>query len=109
MLRYLALALVLALFALRLLRGRFGARFLGVSERVLDIAYIAALLITAALSIWAEHWLLLGIVGALLALRLVEALRPAPARRRADGRLRRPAAAPDAPQRSARRPNTRKR
>ena len=75
MLRLLALVIVLGLFLARLLRGRFGARLLGVSERALDIAYIVALVLAGMLAVATEYWPLLIVVVLLLALRGLEALR----------------------------------
>jgi hypothetical protein len=73
--KYLAIALILGLLALRLLRGRWGAKFLGVSERVLDVIYIAALVVAGIAAVATEYWFLLALVVVLLVLRLVEALR----------------------------------
>ncbi|PWH06126.1 hypothetical protein DEO23_09990 [Brachybacterium endophyticum] len=85
--KYLAIALILGLLALRLLRGRWGAKFLGVSERAIDIVYIAALVIAGIAAIATQYWLLLALVVVLLVLRLVEALRT-PSRRQAASRRR---------------------
>lgn len=75
MVRYFAIGLVVGLLALRLLRGRWGSRLLGISERALDIIYLVALVITGAIAVATEYWLLLGVVGVLLVLRGIEALR----------------------------------
>lgn len=73
--KYLAIALILGLLALRLLRGRWGSRFLGVSGRVLDIVYVAALVIAGVAAVATKYWLLLALVVVLLVLRVVEAVR----------------------------------
>ncbi|MFC7376216.1 hypothetical protein ACFQS2_04685 [Brachybacterium sp. GCM10030267] len=71
------------LLALRLLRGRFGARLLGVSVRVLNVVYLLALVLAAALAVIFEAWVLLVVVAVLLVLSAVEEIRRR-ARRRAD-------------------------
>ena len=86
MIRYFAIGLVVGLLALRLLRSRWGSRLLGISERVLDIIYLVALVITGAVAVATEYWLLLAVVGVLLVLRGIEALRNR--RRRARARTR---------------------
>ena len=75
MIRYFAIGLVVGLLALRLLRSRWGSRLLGISERALDIIYLVALVITGAVAVATEYWLLLAVVGVLLVLRGIEALR----------------------------------
>lgn len=72
MVKYVVVLVVLALLLLRLLRGRWGARLLGVSERVLDVVYIVALLVTGVISVLTEYWVLLVAVGILLVWRVVE-------------------------------------
>lgn len=86
MIRYFAIGLVVGLLALRLLRSRWGSRLLGISERALDIIYLVALVITGAVAVATEYWLLLAVVGVLLVLRGIEALRNR--RRRAWARTR---------------------
>ena len=86
MIRYFAIGLVVGLLALRLLRSRWGSRLLGISERALDIIYLVALVITGAVAVATEYWLLLAVVGVLLVLRGIEALRNR--RRRARARTR---------------------
>lgn len=73
--KYLAIALILGLLALRLLRGRWGSRFLGVSGRVIDIVYVAALVIAGVAAVATKYWLLLALVAVLLVLRIIEAVR----------------------------------
>lgn len=80
MIKYFAIGLIAGLLVLRLLRSRWGSRFLGVSERALDVVYLVALVITGVIAVLTEYWLLLAVVVVLLALRGLEALR---ARRRA--------------------------
>nr|WP_255720110.1 hypothetical protein [Brachybacterium sp. ACRRE] len=70
-----AIALILGLLALRLLRGRWGSRFLGVSGRVVDIVYVAALVIAGVAAVATKYWLLLALVVVLLVLRIIEAVR----------------------------------
>lgn len=72
MVKYVVVLVVLALLLLRLLRGRWGARLLGVSERVLDVVYIVALLVTGVIAVLTEYWVLLVAVGILLVWRVVE-------------------------------------
>ncbi|MGY5765732.1 hypothetical protein ACXET9_11075 [Brachybacterium sp. DNPG3] len=72
MVKYVVILVVLALLLLRLLRGRWGAKLLGISERVLDIIYIAALLVTGVIAGLTEYWALLAAVGALLVWRIAE-------------------------------------
>lgn len=73
--KYLAIALLLGLLALRLLRGRWGSRFLGVSGRVLDIVYVAVLVIAGVAAVATKYWLLLALVVVLLVLRIIETVR----------------------------------
>lgn len=75
MLRILALAGILLLLVLRMFRSSFGARFLGVSEKVIDWVYIVALVIACAAAIWTEYWLLLVVAGVLLVVRGIEEIR----------------------------------
>lgn len=81
MFKYLAIGLIVGLLVLRLLRSRWGSRLLGVSERALDIVYLAALALTGVIAVLTEYWLLLVVVAVLLALRGVEALRARQSRR----------------------------
>ncbi|WP_226986048.1 hypothetical protein [Brachybacterium sp. FME24] len=75
MLKIITVGAIALLLAMRLLRGKFGATLLGVSVRVLNIAYLALLLITGILAGVFEQWVLLGVVVALLALSGVEEIR----------------------------------
>ena len=75
MIKYFAIGLIAGLLVLRLLRSRWGARLLGVSERVLDIVYLVALVLTGVIAVVTEYWLLLVVVAVLLVLRGIEALR----------------------------------
>lgn len=72
MVKYVVVLVVLALLLLRLLRGRWGARLLGVSEQVLDLVYIVALMVTGVIAVLTEYWVLLVAVGILLVWRVVE-------------------------------------
>lgn len=75
MIRLLAIGLVLALVLLRVVRSRWGSRLIGVSERALDVVYLVALLATGVIAVATEYWWLLAVVGILLGLRLLEAIR----------------------------------
>lgn len=74
MIKYFAIGLVVGLLALRLLRSRWGSQLLGISERVLDVVYVVALVLTGVISVVTEYWLLLAVAAVLLVLRGVEAL-----------------------------------
>lgn len=82
MLKVLTIGVIVVLLALRLLRGRFGARLLGVSVRVLNVAYLIILVLTGVLAGLLEQWVLLGVVVLLLVISGLEELRrrsrPAP-------------------------------
>lgn len=84
MLRFLTFGVIALLLLLRLARTRFGARLLGLSLRVLNSIYLAALLLAAVLAVVFEQWILLTVVGILLVIALVEWLRIRSARRRRD-------------------------
>src|SRR5699024_6778325 len=79
--KYFAIGLIGGLLVLRLLRSRWGARLLGVPERVLDIVYLVALVLTGVIAVVTEYWLLLVVVAVLLVLRGIEALRARQSRR----------------------------
>ena len=64
--RYLVLGLIVALLVMRLLRTRWAGKLLGISRRVLEIAHLVLLLVTALIAGIAEEWVLLGVVGVLL-------------------------------------------
>ena len=74
MFKYVAIGLIVGLLGLRVLRSRWGSRLLGVSERVLDIVYLVALVVTGVVAVLTEYWLLLVVVAVLLVLRGLEAL-----------------------------------
>lgn len=74
MIRYFAIGLVVGLLALRILRSRWGSRLLSISVRALDVIYLVALGLTGVVAVVTEYWLLLAVVGVLLALRGIEAL-----------------------------------
>lgn len=73
-LKVVSVGAIALLLLLRLSRTPFGARLLGVSLRVLNIVYLAALVIAGALAIPFEQWILLGVVVVLLVISLVEEL-----------------------------------
>ena len=75
MLKILTVVGIAVLLLLRLLRGRFGARLLGVSVRVLTIIYLSALLLAGVLAVVFEQWILLAVVVILLLLSAVEEVR----------------------------------
>lgn len=75
MLKLLTIVGIVLLLVLRLLRGRFGARLLGVPVRVLNTVYLSALLIAAMLAVVFEQWILLAVVVILLLLSAVEEIR----------------------------------
>ena len=81
MIKYFAIGLIGGLLVLRLLRSRWGARLLGVPERVLDSVYLVALVLTGVIAVVTEYWLLLVVVAVLLVLRGIEALRARQSRR----------------------------
>lgn len=84
--RYLLIGLVLALLALRLLRSRWGARLLGVSQQLLDRIYVVALVLVGTVAALTEYWLVLAVVGVLLIWRVVEEVRARRQRRAAPQR-----------------------
>lgn len=85
MLRILVVAAIVLLVLLRLARTRFGSRLLGISQRVLGIVYLVALVLSGILAVVFEQWVLLTVVGILLLVSAVEELR----RRRRRGTARR--------------------
>lgn len=82
MLKILTIGAIAVLLALRLLRGRFGARLLGVSAQVMTVIYLAVLVLTGVIAGLLEQWVLLGVVVLLLVISGLEELRRC-ARRRA--------------------------
>lgn len=74
-LKVLSFGAIALLLLMRLARTRFGARLLGVSLQVLNIAYLAALGIAGVLAVVFEQWILLTVVVILLVVSLVEELR----------------------------------
>lgn len=74
-LKVLSFGAIALLILLRLARTRFGARLLGVSVRVLNVVYLAALGVAGVLAVMYEQWVLLTVVVILLALSLVEEIR----------------------------------
>lgn len=83
MLKILTIGAIAVLLALRLLRGRFGARLMGVSVQVMTVIYLAVLVLTGVIAGLLEQWVLLGVVVLLLVISGLEELRRR-ARRRAD-------------------------
>ncbi|HIY22892.1 MAG TPA: hypothetical protein H9837_01085 [Candidatus Brachybacterium merdigallinarum] len=73
--RYFLIGLVLALLVLRLLRSRWGARLLGVSQQALDRIYVVALVLVGTVAALTEYWLVLAVIGLLLIWRVLEGLR----------------------------------
>ena len=82
MLRILTFAAIALLIVLRMARTRFGARLLGVPQRVLEIVFLAALLLAGVLAVLFEQWILLAVVVVLLVLSGVEELRRRAAQKR---------------------------
>ena len=74
-LKVLSFGAIALLILLRLARTPFGARLLGVSLRVLNIVYLAALGVAGMLAIPYEQWVLLTVVVVLLVVSLVEEIR----------------------------------
>src|SRR5699024_4975325 len=75
MLRFLTFGAIALLILLRLARTRFGARLLGVSLRALHIIYLVALVVAGILAAVFEQWILLAVVGILLAISVIEEIR----------------------------------
>ncbi len=75
MLRILTFAGIALLILLRLARTRFGARLIGAPQRVLEVAFLVALLLAGILAGLFEQWILLAVVVVLLGLSLFEELR----------------------------------
>lgn len=75
MLRFVSIAAIVVLILLRLAGTRMGARLLGLSQRVLGIVYLVALVIAAVAAVATEQWVLLVVAGVLLLLSGVEAIR----------------------------------
>jgi hypothetical protein len=84
--RYFLIGLVLALLVLRLLRSRWGARLLGVSQQLLDRIYVVALVLVGTVAALTEYWLVLAVVGVLLIWRVIEGLQDRRQRRAAPQR-----------------------
>ena len=74
-LKVLSLGAIGLLLMLRLPRTPFGARLLGVSLRVLNIVFLAALGIAGVAAVMYEQWILLAVVVVLLVISLVEEVR----------------------------------
>lgn len=74
-LKVLSFGAIALLLLLRLARTPFGARLLGVSLRVLNIVFLAALGVAGVLAVAYEQWILLVVVVVLLAFSLVEEIR----------------------------------
>lgn len=73
--KVLSFGAIALLILLRLARTRLGARLLGVSVRVLNIVYLAALGVAGVLAVMYEQWILLTVVVILLVISLVEEIR----------------------------------
>ncbi|MGP5292425.1 hypothetical protein ACTXL6_20430 [Brachybacterium tyrofermentans] len=71
-LKVVTIGAIVLLLGLSLLRGRFGTRLLGVSRTVLNVIYLAALVLTGVLAGVFEQWVLLGVVVVLLVLSGIE-------------------------------------
>ncbi|HJC68954.1 hypothetical protein [Brachybacterium sp. EE-P12] len=74
-LKVLSFGAIALLLLLRLARTPFGARLLGVSLRVLNIVFLAALGIAGVAAVMYEQWILLAVVVVLLVISLVEEVR----------------------------------
>ncbi|MGP9683915.1 MULTISPECIES: hypothetical protein [unclassified Brachybacterium] len=91
-LKVLTIGVIVFLLGLRLLRGRFGTRLLGVSRTVVNAIYLVALVLTGIIAGAFEQWVLLGVVVVLLVLSGIEEIRRrstpknAPAERASDRR-----------------------
>ena len=66
MLKILTFAAIGVLLLLRLARTRFGARLLGIPQRVLEIVFLVVLLLAGVLAVVFEQWILLVVVVVLL-------------------------------------------
>lgn len=75
MLKLVTLGAIVLLILLRLAGTRLGARLLGVSQRVLAIVYLVALLVAGVAAVATEQWTLLAVVGVLLVISGVQELR----------------------------------
>lgn len=75
MLRFLTFGAIALLILLRLAHTRFGARLLGVPQRVLHVVYLVALVAAGILAAVFEQWVLLAVVGILLAISVIEEFR----------------------------------
>lgn len=74
-LKVLTFGAIALLLLLRLAGTRFGARLLGVPQRVLEIVFLVALLVAGILAVLFEQWILLIVVALLLVATGVEKLR----------------------------------
>ncbi|ACU85774.1 hypothetical protein FM106_20355 [Brachybacterium faecium] len=74
-LKVLTFGTIALLLLLRLARTPFGARLLGLSQRVLGIVFLAALLLAGVLAVVFEQWILLAVVVILLVISGIEELR----------------------------------
>lgn len=75
MLKLVTFGAIALLILLRLAGTRLGARLLGVSQRVLAIVYLAALVVAGVAAVATEQWTLLAVVGILLVISGVQELR----------------------------------
>ncbi|MDN6400450.1 MAG: hypothetical protein L0K01_08355 [Brachybacterium sp.] len=74
-LKVLTFGAIALLLLLRLARTRFGARLLGVPQRVLEIVFLVALVLAGVRAVIFELWILRAVVVILLVLSGVEELR----------------------------------
>lgn len=74
-LKVLTFGAIALLLLLRLARTRFGSRLLGVPLRVLEIVFLAVLVLAGILAVVFELWILLVVVVVLLVISGVEELR----------------------------------
>ena len=75
MLKFVTLGAIALLILLHLAGTRLGARLLGVSQRVLAIVYLVALVVAGITAVATEQWTLLAVVGILLVISGVQELR----------------------------------
>ena len=74
-LKFISFGAIALLLVLRLAGTRLGSRLLGVSQRVLEMVLLGALLLAGVLAVLYEQWILLVVVVVLLVATVIDAWR----------------------------------
>ena len=74
-LKFISFGAIALLLVMRLAGTRLGSRLLGVSQRVLEMVLLGALLLAGVLAVLYEQWILLVVVVVLLVATVIDAWR----------------------------------